>query len=1060
MSQEETPGALPVQELQVTHPRLVAVLVVHDGLEWLPVLFATLSRWRHPGLELVVVDNGSTDGSAALLAERIPPERLLTLARPVGFGRAVAAARTHPAVAAADYLLLLHDDLLLAPDAVTRMVESLRADPQLAVVGPKLREWTSEPVIQQVGMTVDRFGRAETRTERDELDQGQHDDRRDVLYVSTAGMMIRNAVFAELGGFDPRFVLMRDDLDLCWRAWLVGHRVEVVPEAVGYHLAAGTRNARQVGRGRPWEARYLAERHGLAALIKNYSGPRLAWVLPVTVLLALVKFAGFLATRRFGSAAATVRAYGWNLRELPATLRRRRVVQRARVRTDDQLGPLFAAGLPRIRDYAEAIGGWIGGADTRAILDEEEIRSPEQAAATSGRSLVRSAVRHPAVTVGGVLLVAFLVGLVRLLDPGQLVGGQILPWPEHPSEFLRAYTSRWNVDPVASPGFASPIQAVLGLASYGGFGSAWLAQRLLVLGLLPVAWVGALRTARAVTVRAAPRALGATVYVLSPAVLGTLAQGQYGALVLAAVLPGLVAVGIRAARRDSPPGDAWRAAAFLALLLALGVAAAPALWIVPVSVALGALLTAARPGKGRGPAMARLVTAAALAFAILAPWLWDLLRSPDTAAPTSTVSLRAWEALLGVPGVVPGLGGAGALIVGATTVGIVLAALFFGLPRRTAVVVPLIGAAVGWAVVAWGAGRLGLHVWTPGLLLPASLAVGGLAVVAARSLLDSLRESAFGLQQFVAVVAAGVVGAGLLAGVAKLASGPWEELAVAPDLVPLFVGADVERVGPYRILLLASDGNQVTWEVSPGSGPSMVSYGTTPNPATVDAIDEAVVALVSADPRAAAQLGAAGVRYLVLQEGPVTDALAGTIAQQRGLEPIASGRGRVIRVQPWLPRATVLTSAQAHQFGSGILTDTDELAEDRLLSSRPGRYTGRASEPGLLVLTEPVSGVWEAERGGNRLERGTLPGAGWPVAAFDVDTPGPVRVYTTGTTRHLVLVALQAVLALLILSLALRPPSFVDETVRRRVGDLPVNLAAADPDTPGGSEPAPVKDRV
>jgi len=347
-----------------------AVLVVTDGAQWLPGVLATLAAQRHPDLSLVVVDNASTDASAALLARRIPPERLVTLPRRVGFGRAVDAGLACKAFGEPDFVLLVHDDLALAPDAVEAMVEAMVADPDLSIVGPKLREWGDDPILQAVGTTIDRFGRAETLLEPVERDQGQQDRQREVLYVSTAGMFLRAGVLSRVGGFDARFRLFRDDLDLCWRAWLLGERTEVVPAALGYHVAASSRRLRTVGRGRAWEGRELAERHSVATLLKCYGPLRLAGVLPLLLLLAVGKIAGFLVTRRFGDALAVLRAYGWNVLQLPRTLRRRSAVQRRRTASDVDIARLFAPGLPRVRSYVEAGAAWMAGGGTRALLED------------------------------------------------------------------------------------------------------------------------------------------------------------------------------------------------------------------------------------------------------------------------------------------------------------------------------------------------------------------------------------------------------------------------------------------------------------------------------------------------------------------------------------------------------------------------------------------------------------------------------------------------------------------------------------------------------------------
>ena len=95
-------------------------------------------------------------------------------------------------------------------------------------------------LLLEVGVTIARSGRRETMLERRERDQGQHDGVRRVLAVGTAGMLVRRDVWDELGGFDPRLPLLRDDVDLGWRANLAGHRVVCVTDAVVGHAEAAS----------------------------------------------------------------------------------------------------------------------------------------------------------------------------------------------------------------------------------------------------------------------------------------------------------------------------------------------------------------------------------------------------------------------------------------------------------------------------------------------------------------------------------------------------------------------------------------------------------------------------------------------------------------------------------------------------------------------------------------------------------------------------------------------------------------------------------------------------
>lgn len=1000
----------------VAPPRLGVVLVVHNGLRWLPVILGTMAEWRIAGLELVVVDNGSTDGSTDLLESRVTADRLVRLDGSRSFSEAVEVGRRHPALAEVPLLLLMHDDLVMTVDTVSTLVATMEADPEVAIAGPKLREWSQEPLVQQVGQTVDPFGRWASDLEPGEVDQGQHDEENDTLFVSTAGMIVRTEAFEELGGFDPRMTFQREDFDLCWRAWLAGYRVRVVPLAIGYHVNAGERGGRTLGEDRANQVAYLTERHTLAALLKNYSMARLALLLPIGALLFALRAVGLLVTRRVGIAVAGLRAVGWNLLHLPGTLGRRRRSQRLRRRTDSDMRPLFASPYARLRDYAESAGTWITGSRTPRLLDDPTATAVRPQEDRTFGAFLR---RHPVLIVGPVLLAFYLIGATRLLPAGQIIGGQVLPWPDAATDFLRNYLNAWSGDPLGSYAFASPAQIVLGLLSYAGLGSAWLAQRLIVLGLPVLAFLLTIRAGRLLSTRMWPRLLGATVYTLSPPVLGALARGRVSELLLAALLPGLVVLLVWSADHRRAPSEGWRAAALMALTLAILWAVAPGAWMVPAGVWLSGVVVAATLSSRRS-ALIRTVVAAPLALLVLAPWLFDALRTPGSVGAAPFEPVEAWRAFAVAPDLLEGLGPAGGYLAVLVTIGVVGAALLLtGRGRSTAVVV-LLTVVTLWGMAAWAVGALleTRITWIPALLLPSALALAGMATLAARSISDHLRTYDFGLRQVLAGGCALVLFAGLGGGVARLLTDPWNDLRIARDMVPAFVAADGDRVGPYRILLLNDGGDAIDWDVTGNTGPSMLEFGTIPSGTLHDGMSAAVAAIGLRDPRAASDLGLLNVRYVVIHNRESIDALGGLLAAQPDLEPFASGAGRVFEVTTWLPRAVVVPSEMAATAQDATqLSSTDALESSGLRADRSGVYRGQV-EPGWLLLSETPSARWDVLLDGERLT--PVPGVGGNI--YEVPRAGEIAVTYGSQTRHLAVIVGQLLVIIAIVSLAVRPP--------------------------------------
>ncbi len=1011
----------------------------------------TLKAQRYPALEIVAVDNASTDGTAAALVRRLGEDRVIRAERNAGFGRAVAAALRHPAASGCEYVLLHHDDLALVPDAVAWMVQAMQADDSLAIVGPKLREWSEEHLLQQVGLSADVFGRIETGLDPGEVDQGQHDGDRDVLFVSTAGMLVRRDVVTAIGGFDARFDAFGDDFDLCWRVWLSGRRVGVVPDAIGYHIGAGAAGLRAPWQ-RPAEVRFRRERHTLAALLKNYSAARLAWVLPIGTLVGLVRVLGLLVSRRFGEAAAVVGALVWNLAQLPQTLRRRRVIQASRRLSDRDLRPLFAPGLPAVRTAAEALAELVAGGSSRALVDVDDPLLTRTVDPLADRPVLRFLRDRPLTLVGLPVLAAFVLGIGGLLGGGPLVGGEIAAFPDSPLDFFDAYLSPWGGEPLGSASFPSPIQPLLGIVAFIAGGSAWLAQRLAVFGLLPLAFVLTLRAGRLVTSRGWPRVLGATVYTLSPPLLTALAKGRWGTLLVGALLPAAVALTARAGARDTPPGTAWRSAALLAITTVIAVGAAPVEGLLVVAVVAVGALVALLGRAGRG--LLRLVSAAALAAALLSPWLLDLLREQAltdgllTSAGLTTAGtaepIELWRALLLVPDLLDGIAGPLGVVVALVPGAIVVGALLVGLRGRPVFVTGLLLLHAVAGVGAWALAHFRVPgIWPPAVLLLGSVATAILAVAVARWSAEVLQASSFGIVQLGTALAGLALVTGLVADLGLLAGRPWTDLALDPQLVPAFVSAEEGRVGPYRVLLLDARGDdEIGWEVTRATGPSMLDFGTIRSSELTDLVADAVAqAAAGGDPAAGERLGLANIRYVVLSRPDAE--LQAALAAQPSLDPLPSAAGIVYRVASWLPRAGVVTDpAAARLVATGLPGRTAGSLTEPLRPVHPGDYRGRdiAVPPGLLVLSEATSTLWEATDGTVVLDRVDVEG----INAFAVPEPEiepRFRVRAAGAFRRRLVVAGQLLLVVVALSLAVRPPGVTQRRQRQRLTELPEDLA-------------------
>src|SRR5207244_4448490 len=211
-------------------------------------------------------------------------------------------------VEGAAFFASVHDDAAPDADAIRQLVEeALRSN--AGIVGPKLVSWDDPERLLQVGVAVDRAGTPAQLVERGELDQEQHDNVRDVFAVPGGCTLVRSDLFVELQGFDPVMTRHGEDVDLCWRAQVVGARVLVAPAARVRHLEGLPLRGTD-----PDQRRYLQTRHRIRTMLKCYGPVHLLRVVPQAVAAGLAEILYALLSGRRGQAGDVASAWAWNLR--------------------------------------------------------------------------------------------------------------------------------------------------------------------------------------------------------------------------------------------------------------------------------------------------------------------------------------------------------------------------------------------------------------------------------------------------------------------------------------------------------------------------------------------------------------------------------------------------------------------------------------------------------------------------------------------------------------------------------------------------------------------------
>ncbi|MBG0854801.1 glycosyltransferase [Streptomyces spinoverrucosus] len=1001
---------------------VTAVLVSHDGARWLPDALAGLLGQERPVQYVVAADTGSADASAQLVTDALGPDRVLHLARRTGFGQAVEEAnRTAPVLTPEDlpylkrpsgwdpvtrtwrddaydmpelphgepvqWLWLLHDDCAPDPDALAELLRVVENELELgrddvAVVGPKLRGWYDRRQLLEVGVTIANSGRRWTGLDRREQDQGQHDHVRPVLSVSTAGMLIRRDVFEQLGGFDRRLPLMRDDVDLCWRAHAAGHRVLVAPEAVVRHAEAASRERRTVDcAGRTTASPHKVDKAGAVyTLLVNARTATLPWVLLRLVLGTLLRTVAYLVGKVPGQAVDEIRGL------LSVLLRPERIVagrrRRGRPMVDKgELRPLFPPPGATVRATVEQVAGSVIGRSDPEVTsgagrhggavesgpggDDADFLEIEQFAR------LKRIARNPGPMLFLVLLFVSLVACRELLGGGSLAGGALLPAPADSGELWSRYLDSWH--PVGAGGDASapPYLALVAMLASVLLGSTGLAVTVLLVCSVPLAGLTAYFASRPLVESRLLRAWAAVVYAFLPAATGALAGGRLGTAVLAVLLPLLARAALAASGLANPSGarGSWRATWAYALLLTVTTAFTPIVW--PVALVLGIGLLAVRRGDITAYGL-RFLTQLGTPLLVLAPWSLSLLpfgffREAGLEYGDSAASaLDLLGASPGGPGTVSGL----------MLIGIVLAAL-----------AALLRTERQWGIwAAWAVALVGLvfavlsntSAWAGPATLVYGIALLTAAVLGADGARARVAEQSFGWRQPVAalIVFASAAGPLLVAAgwMIRGADGPVERRD--PVQVPAFVAEESSTRDQARTLVLDSDSTaHVGYTLVRGSGARLGDAELAAADGGNAALDKVVANLVAGSGADQAdQLGDFAVRYVLVHKGAPRE-VSRVLDATPGLSRLSQQDGSALwRVDRQVARAVIVPAS-----GSG---DPQPVAAGpvEIHTKVPAGADGR-----ILRLADTASDGWTATVDGKPLTRTTVDG--W-AQGFELPTGG------------------------------------------------------------------------
>lgn len=318
------------QERPVDVPLVSVIIPNWNGMKYLPGCLDALRGQTFRDFEVLLIDNGSTDGSAEFVSEKYPETRIISLGSNLGFSRAVNAGVRE---SRGGIVALLNNDTSAEPGWIESGVRALESNPGAGIIASRVVFMDRPDVIDSAGDEYAPWGAVFNRGHGRPADENEFRTSREIFGMCASAAFIRRAVFDDIGLFEESFFAYYEDLDFNLRARLRGWKCVYTPEAVVRHSYSGSTVGTAMKLGR--EEVYI---HLTAVWIKNMPAGVIArHVFSAIPFHAMVIF--YFVVARLRGAAVMPRVPFFNLMRKMITERKK--IQSSRKISNSELSKDF-----------------------------------------------------------------------------------------------------------------------------------------------------------------------------------------------------------------------------------------------------------------------------------------------------------------------------------------------------------------------------------------------------------------------------------------------------------------------------------------------------------------------------------------------------------------------------------------------------------------------------------------------------------------------------------------------------------------------------------------------
>ena len=212
----------------MSFPKVSVIIVNYNGKALLEKCLESLAKVNYENFEIILVDNNSTDGTVEFVTKTYPSIIIIKLDSNRGFAEPN---NIGAKIASGKYLLFLNNDTIVTPNFISEMVKVIEKDKKIAICQSLLLRLDGS--IDSSGDFIDQLGVVYNSTTK-------INEIREISSARGASMLIRKNVFNELDGFDEKFFVSFEDVDISWRAWMIDYKSILVPKSIVHHLGGQT----------------------------------------------------------------------------------------------------------------------------------------------------------------------------------------------------------------------------------------------------------------------------------------------------------------------------------------------------------------------------------------------------------------------------------------------------------------------------------------------------------------------------------------------------------------------------------------------------------------------------------------------------------------------------------------------------------------------------------------------------------------------------------------------------------------------------------------------------